>query len=119
MEVFDISKYQQEEEVQETVEEVEIVPTIKTAEQMMWDGFRPKHTRTQQDLDECQTLMAGAVQLMYQRVTGQTEFDISERQYKQFLVNCKEETKLFTWGFITLDEAAEWVYDEINVEYAE
>ena len=75
--------------------------------------------RTQEDLNQCQTLIAGAVQLMYDRLMGNTEFDISERQYNQFLVDAKEKTKLFTWGYETLDETAEWVFDAIHVEYEE
>ena len=120
MSLIDAEKYEKEAEItEEPVVEEELRPSFKTTEQLMWDGFRPQYKRTQEDLNQCQNLMAGAVQLMYERVMGLTDFDISERQYKQFLIDCREETKLYTWGFITLDEVAEWVFDEINVEYEE
>ena len=110
----------QEEELNEALnKEEQIMPSFKTAEMRMYFGEMPKMKRTQEDLNQCQTLIAGAVQLMYDRLMGNTEFDISERQYNQFLVDAKEKTKLFTWGYETLDETAEWVFDAINVEYEE
>ena len=118
---YNLGKYapakEKEDELQEALQDNKIMPSFRTAEMRMYFGEFPKMKRTQEDLNQCQTLIAGAVQLMYDRLMGKTEFDISERQYNQFLCDAKEKTKLFTWGYETLDETAEWVFDAINVEY--
>ena len=97
----------------------EFFEVAKSRKESVSKREKPKYKRTQKDLNECQILISGAVQLMYDRLMGKTDFDISERQYSQFLTDAREETKLFTWGFITLDEVAEWVFDSINVELEE
>ena len=120
---YGLGKYEnvkeKEQELQEALnQEEKIMPSFRTAEMRMYFGEFPKYkNRTQEDLNQCQVLMTGAVQLMFDRLMGNTEFDISQRQYEQFLCDAKEKTKLFTWGYETLDETAEWVFDAINVEY--
>lgn len=117
--MMNLDKYKKEMEERKLREENVILPSFNTAEHRMMLGEKPKYKRTQEDLNLCQEYMAGAVQLMYNRLSGVTEFNISKHQYDQFLVDAKEQTKLYTWGFITLDEMAEWIFDAINVEMEE
>lgn len=106
------------EEVKEREEQQNFKPecSFDTAEKRMWMGERPQYKRTQQELDELQILTANSVQLMYNRLIGKLEPRISLNQYNQFLVDMKEEAKLYAWGFITKDDIAIWTTDAINVE---
>lgn len=88
-----------------------------SADTLLSMGVKPKYLSemTQEKMDHGRQLIAGAEDLMRKRLNGLTDFPISRNQYDTFLNDAKEKSKLYAYGFITIDELGEWVFDQINV----
>lgn len=111
---YDLNKVNK---AKEEIEENTIQSKIVSADVLLSMGIKPQYREalTQEILDSGRQICMMAESIMRSRVNGETEFDISMRQYEQFLVDAKEKTKLFTYGYETLDMFYEWLTEQINV----
>lgn len=111
---YDLSKM---EETKKQLEDLTIKTSIVSADVFLAMGIKPpfREQLTQEMLDSGRQICLRAENIMRSRVNGETEFNISMRQYEQFLVDCKEKTKLFSYGYESLDCFYEWLMEQINV----
>lgn len=110
---YEIKKDKNNTSKQENLNETSFV----SADTLLSMGVKPKYLSemTQEKMDHGRQLIAGSEELMRKRLNGFTDFPISKKQYETFLNDAKEKSKLYAYGFITIDEMAEWVFEQINV----
>jgi hypothetical protein len=89
--------------------------TLVPAEVLAGMGLKPNFKPTEKELNEAQQLIIGATQLMHNRLTGKTEFGISQRQFEKFQNDVRVFSKLVITGYKSYKEFYKWIEKEINM----
>lgn len=113
---YDLSKSKDDAEKRE--QEKPAIPAVDPR-LMQYLGVKEVNINTKKITPEvaekCQALIAGAVQLMYRRYTGQEEFRVSKRQYEKWLVDIKRLSVQVVTGEKSYEELELFVKITINM----
>jgi hypothetical protein len=109
MEEYDIKK--RVDKMQEETESSGLVP----AEVLAGMGIKPTHKATELELEAAQRLIAGATQLLHNRMTGKVEPRISSRQFDRWKNEVRTFSKLVVTGYRPYNELYKWVEESINM----